>query len=378
MNKIDKKSLIYVSIITIFIIFYYACFNFISDVLAVYVIPIFWILFTSISLIINKKFSIKKRVVLDNYQIIFIVVITYLILYFLSGIVFGYNKNFYSYDFNSIIKNLWEILIVLICQEYIRYDILNNSRRSKFIFIYTLIIFTVLNINLFVFFNTSSLFKNICSVFIPTIAINLLMNYLALENDYKSCLIYRVPICLFQILSPIIPNINWFFKSIFDIFLCFIIFILIRKIKYKSEKKYTNKFDYIKNIIAGLIFAAIISFFAGFLHYKPIVIMSNSMKGTFSKGDIVIVEKINSKNIDSLKRNDIIEYKLNNTSIIHRIIDVKDDINKKLFITKGDNNKSSDKEPVRSNQIVSKVKFSIPKLGYPSVYFKELIKNIKE
>ena len=97
MNKIDKKSLIYVSIITIFIIFYYACFNFISDVLAVYVIPIFWILFTSISLIINKKFSIKKRVVLDNYQIIFIAVITYLILYFLSGIVFGYNKNFYSY-----------------------------------------------------------------------------------------------------------------------------------------------------------------------------------------------------------------------------------------------------------------------------------------
>ena len=134
--------------------------------------------------------------------------------------------------------------MVLISRELIRYNILNNSRRSKFIFIYTLFIFSIIDINLFTLINTSSLFKYICSVIIPSIVLNLLMNYLTLKTDYKTCLIYRIPICLFQILLPIVPNLNWFYKALFDVIIPFIIFIFIKRINEKNETSdnYINKF----------------------------------------------------------------------------------------------------------------------------------------
>lgn len=375
MKKIDKLSLIYINIITLFIIFYYSCFNLLSNIFIQYIIPIFWIVFSIITVLINNKFNIKKRVIQDNYQITFIIIITYLMIYFLSGIIFGYNKNINFYNLNTIIKNIFSILIVLISRELIRYNILNNSRRSKFIFIYTLFIFSIIDINLFTLINTSSLFKYICSVIIPSIVLNLLMNYLTLKTDYKTCLIYRIPICLFQILLPIVPNVNWFYKALFDVIIPFIIFIFIKRINEKNETSdnYINKFLYIKNIIIGIFIAIIISFFAGFLHYKPVVIMSNSMKNVFARGDIVIIEKLNDNDIESLKENDIIEYKLSNTSIIHRIIKINKGDNKLTFITKGDNNNTQDNKDVEKKQVLGKVKFSIPKIGYPSVYFKELI-----
>ena len=48
--------------------------------------------------------------------------------------------------------------------------------------------------------------------------------------------------------------------------------------------------------------------------------------------------------------------------------------NKKYFTTKGDNLKSNDPLKVKEEQIIGIIKFTIPKLGYPSVWLYELLK----
>lgn len=81
------------------------------------------------------------------------------------------------------------------------------------------------------------------------------------------------------------------------------------------------------------------------------------MYPNINPGDIVVVE---NKNKASLNKNDIITFKANNSVITHRIVDIKDSV----YITKGDNNDVVDPFNVTYEDILGKVLFKIPKLGY--------------
>ena len=77
------------------------------------------------------------------------------------------------------------------------------------------------------------------------------------------------------------------------------------------------------------------------------------MANTINIGDIVVV-KVN----EAFKENDIIVYKEENSFITHRVIK----IDGQDLITRGDANNSEDK-PIKSDQILGKVIYIIPKIG---------------
>ena len=119
-------------------------------------------------------------------------------------------------------------------------------------------------------------------------------------------------------------------------------------------------------------------FVAGFLPYKPVAVVSNSMSPYFNRGDICVIKKITDyKQIRELQEDDVIEYQLNNIFILHRIVDIKETINGYKYETKGDNNKESDLLPVEESQVVGKVTYIVPYLGFPSVWFSEWIHKNK-
>lgn len=91
--------------------------------------------------------------------------------------------------------------------------------------------------------------------------------------------------------------------------------------------------------------------------FRAYTILSGSMKPKIDPGDIVIIL---NKNKVNLNKNDIITFKEDNTVITHRIVDIKDE----GYITKGDNNNSIDAYTVTPKNILGKVMFRIPKLGY--------------
>ena len=116
------------------------------------------------------------------------------------------------------------------------------------------------------------------------------------------------------------------------------------------------------------------AFIAGFLPIKPVAIMSYSMVPTFSRGAIVISVKMNETDLHKLKVGDILHYKAENGEVIHRIINIKQDKDGKLlFQTKGDNNNTADSKLVEEEQIIGCIKMYIPYIGYPSVWFNEII-----
>jgi signal peptidase I len=91
----------------------------------------------------------------------------------------------------------------------------------------------------------------------------------------------------------------------------------------------------------------------------PIVsVVSESMEPILHRGDLLFVT-----GADDFQVNDIVIYQRSEVqyTIVHRIIEVQED----GYVIKGDNNPVPDAGVVKQEQIVGKVLFAVPLLGYP-------------
>ncbi|WP_338561209.1 signal peptidase I [Paraclostridium sordellii] len=133
----------------------------------------------------------------------------------------------------------------------------------------------------------------------------------------------------------------------------------------KAEAK---KFD--KSKILNIIIACIVVLLAlnlittksdeifRLIGYRSYTVLSGSMEPKFYPGDMIITKH---KDKVDIKINDIVTYRDNDGVIItHRIIEETDE----GYITKGDNNNVKDAGILKEENIIGKVKFSIPKIGY--------------
>ena len=122
---------------------------------------------------------------------------------------------------------------------------------------------------------------------------------------------------------------------ILNILITVVVVITIIGLYYMAQVKILNK-DY-----------------ANIFGYTFFEVATGSMANTINIGDIVVV-KVN----ETFKENDIIVYKEENSFITHRVIK----IDGQDLITRGDANNSEDK-PIKSDQILGKVIYVIPKIG---------------
>ena len=104
-----------------------------------------------------------------------------------------------------------------------------------------------------------------------------------------------------------------------------------------------------------------------FYIYKAYVITTNSMEPELKKDDVVVIKKAKA---DNLKQGDILTFKKNGETITHRIVQIDDIEDGKLYITKGDNNNVQDEQGLRFDQIEGKLVIKIPQLGKMVASFK--------
>ena len=118
----------------------------------------------------------------------------------------------------------------------------------------------------------------------------------------------------------------------------------------------------------------IIYFVSGYFKYYALAIASGSMYPVFDRGSVVITEQINDKydNYNKLKEGEIIAFKAEKNIVVHRlirIVKVEDEI---YYYTKGDANKEEDDFLIKKENIIGIVRFKIPYIGYPTVWFSEI------
>jgi signal peptidase len=111
---------------------------------------------------------------------------------------------------------------------------------------------------------------------------------------------------------------------------------------------------------------------SGPIGFRANVVVSGSMRPTLDVGDLVVVEKVNS---GAIQLGDMIQYLRGNEVITHRVISIYRDRGITFFITKGDANSVPD-DPVAEQIVLGKTLFTIPKLGWISIFFRTAAVNI--
>ena len=124
-------------------------------------------------------------------------------------------------------------------------------------------------------------------------------------------------------------------------------------------------------LIAGIALLLIISVFPITGNYKLMIVQSGSMAPAIKMGGLVLV-----KPADEYKIGDVITFGSDartKTPITHRIYDVRVIEGNISYITKGDANEEQDQREIQKRDILGKVLFSVPYIGYAVDFAKKPI-----
>lgn len=130
----------------------------------------------------------------------------------------------------------------------------------------------------------------------------------------------------------------------------------------KIIKVIGNVFSVLSVIVIALLLTPTILQYAG---YNSFVILSASMEPVIDTGSIVFVDSSDT----DIEVGDIILYRLSNTNIVHRVIEIQENGD---LVTKGDNNDGQDFEPIKDYQVYGTVMkmpwggWCVPYAGYIS------------
>ena len=353
--------------------------SFIHNILGNYITIVFLIL----TIIIFKLFfGVEKDRHRFTKDIIFDVIIFLLIfflIYYLSGLIIGFARTDNYYTLNGIKTFIIPIIITIILKEFLRYQVIMKSEGNKILMILSCILFIFLDVTNPIFYNGFSskydTFIFFALTLLPAISTNIVCSYLTFKVGYKPNILYLLVMNLYQYLLPLVPNPNEYIASI-------IRFLLPILLGYKLsgffnltadqeiDRNY-NKTSAWSLIVPTILVAVLVYFTSAYFHYYAVAIASGSMEKAISKGDIVVIEKID-KQYDKLEKGQVIAYTYHGVLVVHRIVNIIEDKGEYYVYTKGDANAKEDNYVVEQDTIMGTVEFVIPYLGLPTVWLNEM------
>jgi signal peptidase I len=347
--------------------------------------PSIWIILALTTIFVlpkyQHKFSLNRY---DVRQLALIGALVYVIIYFSSGIIIGYTKSPFDRSLLGIIRNMWMIGSVIVAQEFVREAFFKTTTKHDkwFTIIFVTSFFILLDLNLHtvgnIFDSVSSFMGFMTKNFITAVVINSFVSYLTFRDGIKASLLFLLPYNFVFLITPVFPANVFVVLLIIETIVPLLIYLNIEKTYQRN-----NVFGLTHKLSTGyklfrlsiiLILIGLMTFTLGLLPFVPIVIASNSMYPTIERGDIVVMRKTP---FEEIKINDIIEYKLDRISVIHRVLEIRNTREGKVLITKGDNNASNDSEPVSAEQVHGVIVSNIPKAGYPTLWLREVISGTK-
>lgn len=337
--------------------------------------PLFWIIFIIAICICTFKTSEGSKLKGNILAYSIIAAFVNIGIYIFSEAFIEIGKNPYSTSIKGILMNLYIYLLPIIAKEYTRFRVINNvyEKDKKYIAVVATIIYAISDISMNDLADSSNVMKFVFADIIPIIVTNVVCTYIAMNQFYKPSICYRGITFLYWILAPILPKVPWIMKSVIEVIVPVILFIYIRYLKNKNDvqkKKKTIENTDPKSIILFTVIVVLMLWFdMGLFPIRPSAIATGSMEKTLMVGDVAILKKCTA---DELEVGDIVQYQKENFTVIHRVISKYTNKGKIYFITKGDNNKDPDFEPVEESQIIAKELFSIRYLGLPAVLINNL------
>ena len=322
------------------------------------------LIFTSLDIAANKRHKEMSMTILVLGSVV------YVGLLFVAALVTSLGRNPMSAD----LVTMWRYLPFVLVGEVIRFQLVHNTpKKYKTLMLWAITLvmaFSMINPNM-VGFSGEFIFAHL----LPVLAVNFFLTYVCRGGSLAGVLCFRAAYSLIPVFLPVLPNITTLLLAILTYVAIVVMLSLYNKYAREQERKVILKRKSRAWIVATplILFIVVASF--GLFPTALVAVASNSMKGEFSRGDIVVMRTLDSQQTRTdLKMGDIIQFRDGSRYTIHRIIEVRSDLNDEpLYITKGDNNEYADSSPVSPGQVIAVARFKIPFLGFPSVLLMEMM-----
>lgn len=325
-------------------------------------------------------YFIKKRAILSLYKgqvlmILSVCALLYVMLYFLSGVHFGFYRT--SRRFAEIIRAIFLTAVTVVALEYIRAVFLGQNKKwvSVLIFIACVLVDVLPNFNLNYISRFNRFMDFLGLTLFPALTFNWLYSYLAKRFGSLPAVSYKLITVIIPLIIPVKPNIPTSLLSLAQLIVPIIILAFIKMLfeKKKREKKRVSK------AVSVMATCVVLAFMVGVMaviscqfRFCALVIATESMTGELNKGDMVVYERYDGGRI---KENQILVFDMDGSTTVHRVVKVEIIDGQYRYTTKGDFNDSNDSGYITASDIQGVVHFKLAYLGYPTLIFRDIFKK---
>ena len=329
---------------------------------------------------------IKKRNILsiNKGQVLLIVAIAALVfvmIYYLTGLKFGFYKNPYRLTLTNFFKYVLPIAAIIVTTEIIRLVLVAQKSRLAHMLCYLSCVVAELLIcsNLPSVTSFNRFMDLVAGALFPALVANCLYNYLSRRYGMYPNIAFRAIITLHAYLIPVTSGIAESLVHLFKMFLPIVIFLFVDSL-YEKRRRYalgnTSRFwrfmSKLLTAVVVIIMIGTIMLVSNQFRYGALVIATESMTGELDKGDVVIFESFEGQHIPE---GQVIVFEKYNTTVVHRVVDIKIINGIARYYTKGDANEDNDMGYITNAEIVGLVNYKIPTVGYPTLWLRSLFQR---
>jgi len=297
----------------------------------------------------------------------------------------GAGSNAFTAHTITVVRNLWEFGVVVVLGEFIRYKLIkasNHQNRTVIIIALTIVLAYGYMIGLRTFFHGGIDFWEafFARMFLP-IVVSAVASYIAIEGSFLSVVLFSFLYLMAGYLLPILPDIQPIPWALICCALVFVTALIYRfvisdrrralRLREKRAARYAKR-PVLFNTITALVIVLLIGFFMGEFPIYPIVVLTDSMEGTFDRGSIVFVERVPpGEAYIRVGEGYVIHFSgPARADYIHRVVDFRhDEYGDRAYITQGDNSPVADELPVSQDDVLGIARASMRWLGWPYILF---------
>lgn len=297
-----------------------------------------------------------------------------------AGILYGFGYSPYAREPLHMAQNGFYLATMVLGVECARaYLLAVFYERRPFLAMATLSILAALLLipvsNYSLLDSPRSGFQAAGETFLPAIAQSVLASYLAVRGGFLPAFLYHGGILAFEWFSPILPALEWTVAAFVTTIAPIISLLTTRTALAELEHAQAGerRFDVSAPwVIASILIVALLWFNTGLLGVKPSVVTGVSMEPAMHTGDVVLMREVDT---DKLEVGDIIQFRAGANPVFHRITQIEETAEGRVFVTRGDNNNTPD-DPILEGQVEGEIVFTVPRVGWLPLKLEQLLAEL--
>ena len=322
---------------------------------------------------------VKKRSIhdIEKGQVAWVMAalaVIFLTIYYAAGVKFGYLRQ--SLPSSFIWRYIIPYAIIIVASEIIRFVLL--AQKSRAIELLSYFTFVILDVAALYDGGAPTSFSRLADFLLlavfPALAANILYHYTSKKYGMLPNIAYRIIITLIPYFISVKPNIPDAMYSIAKILVPVAICGMIYGMYLKRRAIISRRAVVVRSTVSVLLTAVaigIVMLVSCQFRYGLLVIGSGSMSGEIEVGDAVIYERYDGGVIEN---GQVIVFKKNNSTVVHRVVDVKQINGVVRYYTKGDANDSMDAGYITADDMIGVVNLKIKYFGQPTLFVRRLFK----